>query len=57
MIIDLIFIGVNFFGALCGGILMRADDNILIKRMGTFVIIGATLFLVTYYVETMPEMI
>jgi len=57
MAVDLIFIGVYFFGAVCGGVLMRADDRIAVKRVGALVIIGAVIFCVTDYIETILQMI
>jgi len=57
MIVDLIFIGVYFFGAGCGAILMLADDRALIKRLGAVVMVAGFTFMVTDYLETIPQVI
>ncbi len=55
--IDLMFIGIYSLGAFCGGILLRYDDSIMIKRVGSLVIAGAILFFITDYVETILQAI
>jgi len=57
MIVDLVFIAVYTFGAICGGLLMRADDRIAIKRVGALVIAGALVFCVTDYIETIFQVV
>jgi len=57
MIVDLIFIGIYFFGASCGAVLMLADNRALIKRLGFLVMVAGFIFMVTDYVETIPEVI
>lgn len=57
MLGDLIFIGIYSFGALCGGLLMRADERLMVKLVGGFVILAAVVFCITDYVETIAQVI
>jgi len=57
MIVDLIFIGIYFFGASCGAVLMLVDNRLLIKRLGALVMVGALAFMVTDYIETILQTI
>jgi len=57
MVADFFFIATYFTGALLGGILMRADENVRIRQLGFMVILGALLFFVFDYLETIPEAI
>jgi len=57
MIVDLIFIGIYFFGASCGAVLMLADSRALIKRLGALVMLAGFTFMVTDYIETILQTI
>ena len=57
MIGDLFFIGIYAFGALCGGVLLRNDDRVMVKRLGALIIAAAILFCITDYIETIAQVI
>ncbi len=57
MIIDLFFIGIYSLGAICGGILLRYDERLFVRRIGALVITAAVIFCVTDYIETIAQVI
>ena len=57
MIADLIFITIYSIGALCGGILLRSDNRVFVKRIGALVIAASVIFFVTDQVETIAQSI
>lgn len=57
MIIDLFFIAIYSFGAVCGGILLRYDGRLFVRRIGSLVIAAAVIFCVTDYIETIAQII
>lgn len=57
MIIDLFFIGIYSVGAICGGILLRYDERLFIRRIGALIIAAAIIFCVTDYLETIAQVI
>jgi len=57
MIADLFFIAIYFTGAFSGGLLMLGDESAMIRRLGLIVILGALMFFVFDYLETIPEAI
>jgi len=57
MVVDLVFIAIYSFGACCAAVLMLADNRVLLKRLGMLVMVGALSFMVTDYIETIPQTI
>lgn len=57
MMIDLFFIGIYSIGAICGGILLRYDERLFIRRIGALIIAAAIIFCVTDYLETIAQII
>ncbi len=57
MVIDLFFIAIYSLGAICGGILLRYDARLFVRRIGALVIAAATIFFVTDYIETIAQII
>ncbi len=57
MVGDLFFIGIYAFGASCGGILLRGDERVMVKRLGALIMAAAILFCITDYIETIAQII